>query len=429
MSRSNRTFYAVYAVLMIVLAAVGIEIASGVVLAAKEQNADAFANSRHLYDPFRTHRLNPEYVRDFDTGGRRLHSTDGFRATAPVPVEKPADTYRIIMLGGSTLYGIGAEAPYPRAPTLPDERTIPRRIEARLNAALSALPAAGDAGNADSAASPRVEVINAGVVAYTTVQHLVYVNAKLHAYDADLMVFLDGHNDFYYYRPYDQWGGLAVGTTRLTPHVDARTGWFAALVTVRALAARSRFFLLVERWMEGSWRVPDTEVNGERPPVPPGNPADGGPGTDTADPADPATVGEPDAASVRLALEETVIANYRQIRTRVERDGTGLLVFLQPEIGFEDAASLSPADRALQELTAELDPNRHRAFNRALFPALFAAEDLAFVDVAELASPATRDASLYVDYCHLTPAGADALAERMVPAILERVEADLGYSR
>ena len=50
---------------------------------------DPVAGGRHLYHPFRSHQLNPGFVRAFDSHGVKLHSPDGFRSDVPIPKDKP----------------------------------------------------------------------------------------------------------------------------------------------------------------------------------------------------------------------------------------------------------------------------------------------------------------------------------------------------
>jgi lysophospholipase L1-like esterase len=102
-------------------------------------------------------------------------------------------------------------------------------------------------------------------------------------------------------------------------------------------------------------------------------------------------------------------------------------VFLQPEVVFEDDRRLRPADLAIKETTEKLygdDRVEIMKRARARFPALFAVRGLPFTDVATIAESAGRD-QLYLDYCHLTPSGAQAVAERMLPVVLAKVLAHL----
>jgi hypothetical protein len=67
-------------------------------------------SQRHLYSAIRGHELSPGYRRAFDTGGRLIHSAQGFRRDGLIEMAKPAGVFRIFVLGGSALYGIGVQA-------------------------------------------------------------------------------------------------------------------------------------------------------------------------------------------------------------------------------------------------------------------------------------------------------------------------------
>lgn len=95
--------------------------------------------------------------------------------TGPVyAIPKPPGVFRVIVLGGSTVAGGGAESP---ADTLP----------ARLAPVLAA--AAGG--------RRPVEVINAGVSGYDAARELLYLLTELVAYQPDLVVVYDGGNELF----------------------------------------------------------------------------------------------------------------------------------------------------------------------------------------------------------------------------------------
>ena len=85
---------------------------------------------------------------------------------------RPAGRCRTIILGGSTVFGWGAESPQWNLP-------------ARLNAALKRQ----DGG--------RHEVINAGVLGYDSAQEFLYFTSELVHYQPDLIIVYDGWNDEY----------------------------------------------------------------------------------------------------------------------------------------------------------------------------------------------------------------------------------------
>ena len=98
-----------------------------------------------------------------------IHSF-GFRG-AEISKEKPENVYRIIMLGGSTLFGYGATS---------DETTIPGFLQQKFETT-----------NSDF----KVEVINAGSSGAYSKTETLYVKHKLLDFDPDLIIVYDGWND------------------------------------------------------------------------------------------------------------------------------------------------------------------------------------------------------------------------------------------
>ena len=88
-------------------------------------------------------------------------------------VPKPADVFRVIMLGGSTVEGIGVSSPLESLPSklqLLLEREFPR-------------------------SSKQIEVINAGISGFSSDQEYLFLIADLLRYKPDLVIAYDGWND------------------------------------------------------------------------------------------------------------------------------------------------------------------------------------------------------------------------------------------
>ncbi len=379
--------------LLLALATIGaLEIGSTILLRYMDQGTDPVAGGRHLYHAFRSHQLNPSFVRAFDSHGLKLHSDDGFRSNAPISKDKPDGVFRILMLGGSALYGIGAEAPYPRRPSLRNDETISHFLQLKLNERMQR-----------EGRQLKVEVVNAGVVAYKTWQHLVYFNETLYEYQPDLLVFFDGHNDFYHYEVYNNWQAHQGGSLDLTAHFDHRGPWFTALTVVRSLATHSRFFMVLEKKMQQSWpAVPEHRFAQE---------------------GLPRTVRTHFPENVEQILRESIFKSYVQFQALGKLFDFDMMVFLQPQIALEATDRLSDGDRQVQAITREYEINPRRAEIRPFFPREFDRYGIAFTDLAEIATEQTRNVDLYLDYCHLTAAGAALVAERMAPAVWTRMAA------
>jgi len=97
-------------------------------------------------------------------------NSHGFRGPE-IMQEKPENTYRIFVLGGSTGFGSGSTS---------DESTIPGFLQKKFNEA-----------NLDV----RVEVINAGISAFESSRETHYIKSKLLEFEPDLFIVYDGAND------------------------------------------------------------------------------------------------------------------------------------------------------------------------------------------------------------------------------------------
>jgi len=100
-----------------------------------------------------------------------VHNGDAARKLLP----KPTNTYRIFVLGGSTVAGRGVSY---------NKDTIPAQMEKMLKE------------NPDY--NFNIEVINAGVRGWLSFGELCYLAKELLYFYPDLIVVLDGINDFYY---------------------------------------------------------------------------------------------------------------------------------------------------------------------------------------------------------------------------------------
>ena len=387
--RRARLFLWLYALTLVVFFVGLLELASFAILKFTDQGQSTSLGKRHLYHPYRSHQLNPAYVRKFDTSGEPIHSSDGFRSDVPFSKQKPENTFRIIMLGGSTLYGIGATKPYERYPSLQNDETVSYFLQNQLQSMLS-----------ESQRSLDIEVINAAVTAYTTFHHLVYFNEVLYEYDADLLVFLDGHNDFYYSEIYNNWQSYKLGTVRLVDHYNHRGLWFTGHTVVRFLASYSRFFFFLESYMHRGWKDTQTPVFYQPPRE------------------HEATF--PD--SLNTVLDNSIFKSYAQFQALAKLYDFEMMVFLQPQVVFEKSEVLSSEDIAIQALTREHDGNTRRETIRAALADNFQRYNIQFHDIAEIAGVDTRDQQLYTDYCHLTPAGSELVAQRMSRAVFDQVE-------
>ena len=131
----------------------------------------------HLFDFYRFYRVNPEYGSETV----RLNST-GFRNDEEITPAKPSNVIRIVMMGGSTVWGSDAHLPF--AGTIDNRDTMAAHLEAILNAQAVA-----------QKRNVKVQVINAGIVGYLLFQDFIYFNHVIAHYHPDIVIAMDGHND------------------------------------------------------------------------------------------------------------------------------------------------------------------------------------------------------------------------------------------
>ena len=96
-------------------------------------------------------------------------NAQGFRGP-DISLKKPPNVYRIFCLGNSCTYGTGCYY----------SQTYPARLQELLDAAFG---------------EDMIEVINAGVPGYSTLQELRYLQEDLRRYDPDMLIVQFGEND------------------------------------------------------------------------------------------------------------------------------------------------------------------------------------------------------------------------------------------
>lgn len=379
----------------VVVAAVLFELISYIVVVQIFDNGLGNRAERHLYSSIRGHQLNPDYRRREDTENRLIHSEQGFRRDSPVSVEKPENVFRIIVLGGSTLYGIGTSSGpfYPAHRSLFNDETITHYLEEMLNKAFSGDPNA-----------PQIEVINAGVTAYHTFQHVLYIYETLYEYNPDVILFVDGHNDFYNVgvkNPITEYGYSSYNLVRA---LNERRPFFSAYLGTRSLARYSYFFKLLEKMtqmMSSTFEARPYNISGDKTALQKNI---------TQEISDTAKVG--------------FLRNYKLIQSLADYHDFTLHVFLQPEVVFEDMTQLSKHDQAIAKATRERYGEQRELImieTRKLLADLFSASEIPFTDIGEIAHLSEGDAALYMDYTHLTPRGSYLVAEQMLPVVEDMI--------
>lgn len=162
----------VYALLILLMLALVLELGLGVVFCVKDKKAavEDVTDAPYLYYQY--------------NAGPQTNA-DGFKTNAPR--QKPEGTYRIILTGGSVARG--------KAPKESIARYLQDTLRARLH-------------------RNDIEVINAGVSGYVLQQEFLLTQLVLQYYQPDMIIGLDGYNDALTLALNPDWSGA----TPFKPH-------------------------------------------------------------------------------------------------------------------------------------------------------------------------------------------------------------------
>lgn len=342
----------------------------------------------HQFDDYKNVHPTPHYQ---DTRGI-THNAQGFRRVEDVPMPKPPNTYRIFLMGGSTAYGLGSLSSKGalKYPVLNNNETIDHYMEEFLRPKIP---------------SRRVEVINVGIPSHSSHHHLIYLNQTIVKYHPDMVIFIDGTNDYYPWEkgydqfrdyPYRQWSHLYLDEPSLKAWIGYTGFW---------LYRKSHFVYLAGKKLRPVWGA----IQNIRP--------------------QPRL--ELDVDDALRNLEATAETNFLRM---VERNALILLhegivpVFtLQPDLLFEQRKALTTFEQErLAEFTAAKPINYPQFKNRARpivtgkLQQVTAHVGASFIDLTDIFGDITEDA--FTDDCHLTPLANRTVAEyighRIAPLII-----------
>jgi hypothetical protein len=246
--------------------------------------------------------------------------------------------------------------------------------------------------------------VNAGVTAYQTFHHVLYFYETLYEYQPDLLLFLDGHNDFYHVDATNLLKAYSYSAGSMIPALNQRRPWFTLYIASRPLGQYSYAFKLLEKFSLTMFQRFEARPHnsGQSSRLPDGD------------------FGQ----ALREAAAAGFLRNYRLIDAFAKYYGFDYHIFLQPEVVFEDVRWLDPRDTAIKATTERLYGEERVVLMRrarGLFPELFARYQLPYTDIGSLARGRGEQGQLYIDYCHLMPEGARSVAERMLPVVLDKV--------
>jgi len=342
-----------------------------------------------LRDRWTAIRNNPAYGRPGVT-----HNAQGFRRAAEIEVVKPANTVRIILLGGSVTYG--GESLYPEIghrELLRDDETIDYYLEQQLSREFP---------------SKHWEVVNAGVKGYLLNQDLALLLSVVLRYHPDYVISLDGVNDLSSLlrapRLYDAY---------LQPELVQDFNNLAnpsSFGSLRAMAAAwlrndSVLFYSMQAWMS-EWSRARARALRSRRSAPPS----------------PLCLSdlrpqEQEQYKTSAGQLDSVLTPVQLMHAVLEEQGIGHLFALQPEILFS-RKPWAGTEQQLLEYHRKMETPVFVYGFETLYPRLAASlradavrRTFDFLDLTSVFDGVT--AETYTDYCHLTPTGNKMIADRL----------------
>jgi lysophospholipase L1-like esterase len=328
-----------------------------------------------VYDPYKNILPAPNYV---DTRGIR-HTSTGFRRSTEVTRAKPPGTYRIFLMGASAAYGLGGLWPS----IDPDHRVIKNSetIDAYLERELQ-----------DSFPDRKIEVINAAITSTWTHHHLIYLNQTILNYQPDMVLFMDGFNDFFFFeKDHDQFASFSYNTPAERIMGDPTVGslfyaggWWlfrkSAFVHLMAMGGRNVILALQGK------------------------------------PAQPPLVVDEAMAGLREVFPRSAGAMHRRIGVILRDEGVKPVFMLQPLLILErDRPGMTPVERRLFDFNIQSWRPGYEEFMRQAVGFVRQQESATathvggtFLDLTPIFDGV--NGQIFTDYCHLTPQGNAVLA-------------------
>jgi lysophospholipase L1-like esterase len=320
-----------------------------------------------------------------DTRGLQ-HNAQGFRHPVEVSRRKEEGAYRIFLMGGSSAYGTGGLWTHidPNYRVLHDSVTISAYLQQMLEERLP---------------GRQIEVINAAITSSWTHQHLIYLNQSLLRYEPDLIVLMDGFNDFFHFGEYhDQFASYAYRA-----HADVIMGdpTVKALIFSNAWwwSRRSAFIHVLYRQMQ--------QVGALLRPRRPREPMD------------------PDAAfeGLQRVFPNNALKMVERAALLLNHEQVDALFVLQPLLILErDRPGAPEMEQRLFEFNVASYLPRYEEFIHKAVPYVSqrvrdAVEPLGGQYLDATGVYRGIEGQIYTDYAHLTPLGNRVLASRLADRI------------
>lgn len=288
-------------------------------------------------------------------GGTVTIDRNGFRSTYDVTPRKTPESVRVLLIGGSSLFGW----------LVPDGRDIGAHLRAMLN---------------PPGKSEKFEVINAAVPYYTSYQEMRHLDTLLAGFKPDIVVVLDGRNDVRYaiiegsqWKPADE-GGLGE-----TPFYDEFLRWrrrhdsalLRSAIYRRLHAAASRF--------------------------------------------EPPAQSRPRAGPVDLRFIDQFVQHRQTMANQCRISGADCILALQPVIHL--GKSLTEREQEFSRMWDDIGPAVREVWPRVRQAVSHSSESAVTLDLTELFADLKEEA--YLDECHYSNEGNRLIAQRLAAAIVQ----------
>jgi len=344
---------------------------------------------QYEFDPYKNILPTRNYV---DTRGIR-HNSVGFRRSAEVSRAKPPGTIRIFLMGGSTAYGLGSLWTHIQRDyaVIRNDQTIDAYLERQLSAEFP---------------NTKIEVINAAITSTWTHHSLIYLYQTILGYDPDIVLFLDGYNDFFFTdHGHDQFASYTYNETSnivegepTVSNLVAMNGWwlFRRFALTHVLGRAGRELKLI---------VSHPRANRK--------------------PMDP----EREFAGLKQVFPRSAGATHERIGVLLRHEGVDAVFMLQPILILERGrAQATPVEKALFDFNAKEYLPNYEAFMHLATPWIAQWETAmaqrvggTFLDLTGIFDGVSGQ--VFTDYCHLTPHGNEVLAAAIRPRIAALIRA------
>jgi lysophospholipase L1-like esterase len=336
----------------------------------------------------------------------------GFLHDTPVTREKPAGTFRIFLVGGSTAFGAGQNTRYHSVHPYKDGLyAYPSSIAGRLQEYLRARNPA-----------MHYEVINAAGFERRVHQSMIQYIETLSQFQPDLIINLEGMNDVY---------SLVTGTP--FADLEQQLPFYVELYQGQRSWLRYSSTYYVLSTLYSKW------VNRQRSAEP--APAANVPSARTSTAATPASAENSGRAFYEKSKDrytrnaDRLLQIVRQYFAVLKADHTPSIFVLQPLLSrSKQNKQLSEIERELAQVMVPADGDASAAVDQCALLLTYFYDDylsdalrkaakeygVEYIDLNAEISGLGPDVEFYTDYCHLTPEGNRRIAEILGRAILAR---------